>query len=140
MVERRRAKCSVDTVELLNEQDEQGRWVPRKYSVLDWVMLRPSSRGRFRVKKKDIQNLSKHWKATIKAFRIHPHGSSTMQALVQHVYMHKELALGHEQAIGHKPNSKPKSIFLYIILSCTFYLQSFDLCFECLCSYLSIHI
>ena len=41
MVERRRAKCSVDTVELLNEQDEQGRCVPRKYNVLDWVMLRP---------------------------------------------------------------------------------------------------
>ena len=106
MVERRRAKCSIDTVELLNEQDEQGHWVPRKYSVLDWVMLRPSSRGRFRLKKKDIHNLSKHWKARIKAFRIHPPNSSTMQALVQHVYMHKELAVGHEQAVGHKPNSK----------------------------------
>eukprot|EP00250_Pteridium_aquilinum_P021461 c25131_g1_i2 orf=2-295(-) len=97
-------------------------------------MLRPSSRGRFRVKKKDIQNLSKHWKARIKAFEIYPPNSSTMQALVQHVYMHKELALGHEQAVGYKPNSKYS-------FSCTFFfLQSYDLCFECLCSYLPIHI
>ena len=88
MVERRRAKCSVDIVELLNEQDEQGRWVPRKYSVLDWVMLRPSSRGRFRVKKKDIQNLSKHWKARIKKTLMAYHGSHILIVIDQCTIRH----------------------------------------------------
>lgn len=110
MVERRKAKSCIFSLEVVNEQDEQGHWVPRRYNVLDWVLMKPRSRGRFRVKKKDIHNLSKHWKGRIKGFRCHPPSSSNMQVLIQHVYMHKELALGPEQAIGHKPNSK----FLYL--------------------------
>ncbi len=58
------------------------------------------------MKKKDADNISKQWKGKIMAIRpVAPH-SSKVEVLIQHVYMHKELALSKNQTLGHKPNSK----------------------------------
>ncbi len=106
MQERRKPKSSILSVEVFSELDKHGCWVAHTYSIWDWVLLRPSCRGHYRVKKKDIQNVSKQWKGRIKAFRLLAPHSSKMEVLIQHVYMHKELALSKNQTLGHKPNSK----------------------------------
>ena len=40
----------------------------------------------------------------IKAYRHLSLKSSKMEVLIQHVYMHKEVALSKSQMLGHKPN------------------------------------
>lgn len=110
--EMRKPSANLMSVEVFRE--ENGHWVSQTYSRWDWVLLRPSSRGHYRVKKKDIGNINKQWKGRIMAFRpLAPH-SSKVEMLIQHVYMHKELALSKNQALGHKPNSKYLSICLSI--------------------------
>ena len=47
MLERRKTKSSIHSIEVFNEMDEEGHWVAHTYSKLDWVLLRPSSRGHF---------------------------------------------------------------------------------------------
>lgn len=106
MLARRKTRGSIHSIEVFNEMDEQGHWIACTYSLWDWVLLRPSSKGHFRVKKKDTGNVKNQWKGRIKAFRYSSPPSSRMEVLIQHVYMHKELALSRNQVLGHKPNSK----------------------------------
>lgn len=106
MAARRKQKSSIQSVEVLNSQDDQGNWISESYSISDWVLMKPSTRGRFKVNKKQVDDRSKHWKGRIKSFRRHPQKPSVIEVLVQHVYMHKEIAISHDQNIGQKPNSK----------------------------------
>eukprot|EP00250_Pteridium_aquilinum_P015858 c22805_g1_i2 orf=314-724(-) len=111
MLVRRNTRGSIHSIDIFNEMDEQGHWIACTYSLWDWVLLRPSSRGHFRVKKKDIGNVKNQRKGRIKAFRYSYPPSSRMEVLIQHVYMHKELALSRNQVLGHKPNTIYPSTF-----------------------------
>ena len=106
MPARRKTRGSIHSIEVFNEVDEQGHSTACTYNLWDWVLLRPSSRGHFRVKKKNIGNVQNQWKGRIKAFKYSSPLSSRLEVLIQHVYMHKELALSRNQVLGHKPNSK----------------------------------
>ena len=110
MPARRKTRGSIHLIEVFNEVDEQGHSTACTYNLWDWVLLRPSSRGHFWVKKKDARNVKNQWKGRIKAFRYLPSSSSCMEVLIQHVYMHKELALSKNQMLGHMPNNKLLSL------------------------------
>ena len=73
MLARRKTRGSIHSIEVFNEMDEQCHWIACTYSLWDWVLLRPSSRGHFRVKKKDTRNVKNQWKGRIKAFRYSYH-------------------------------------------------------------------
>ncbi|KAJ7525296.1 hypothetical protein O6H91_17G044500 [Diphasiastrum complanatum] len=47
MAPSRKPCFSIDSVLLFNETDDNGLWVPRKYSKNSWVLMHPSSRGAF---------------------------------------------------------------------------------------------
>ena len=113
MLARRKPRGLIHSIEIFNEMDEQGHWIACTYSLWDWVLLRPSSRGHFRVKKKDNGNVSKQWKGRIKAFKYSSPLSSRMEVLIQHVYMHKELALSHWPSVTIKSLAINPTVSVY---------------------------
>lgn len=72
MQDRRKPPSNLMSVEVF--QEENGYWALETYNRYDWVLLRPSSRGHYRVNKKEADNISNQWKGRIMAIRpVAPH-------------------------------------------------------------------
>ena len=80
MQERRKTLANLMSIQVFKEGD--GYLAAKTYNRSDWVLLRPSSRGHYCVKKKEIQNVSKQWKGRFKAFRLLAPHSSKMEVLI----------------------------------------------------------
>ena len=75
-------------------------------TIIDCIFQHvPMKLGASNVKKKDVDNVNKQWKGRFKAFK-HCSAASSLEFLIQHVFMHKELTITKNQSLGHKPNSK----------------------------------
>lgn len=105
MAPSRKPCSSIDSVLLFNETDDNGLWVPRKYSKNSWVLMHPSSRGAFRKRKRSKLSFRSYWKARILDFRTSSGGKSISEILVQHVYMHSEINVQGFNRQDHKKNN-----------------------------------
>lgn len=114
MSSRRKNISNILAMEVFNRKDSSGNWICDKYYKLDWILMRPSTRGSFKVKRKDVADPSKHWKGRILEFRKVFNGSGTVtEVLIQHVYTHKQIRVHDENYIAkYKQNSK----FLNLIM------------------------
>lgn len=112
MAPSRRPRSTIDSVVLFNEKDDEGSWVPRKYTRNAWVLMHPSSKGTFRKSKKTKFSFRSYWKAKIIDFKTSAGGKSISEILVQHVYMHSEINV---QGINSQDHKKCNCEYGYII-------------------------
>ena len=87
----KRSRSSIDSVILYTTQDDDGNYIPTRYSVNSWVELNPGTRS------KHAKDAAKHQKGAFKAqilqFRLNTDSTIVNKVFVQHAYMFRQLEL-----------------------------------------------
>ena len=89
----RRRHTFVHSIVVANTVNEKNQWIQLQLTRGAWVLMQP--RRRKHSKSKSI--FISAWKGKIKDFKMETGKSSIKEVLIQHVYMHKELAISKEE-------------------------------------------
>eukprot|EP00249_Psilotum_nudum_P003441 c16831_g1_i1 orf=25-393(+) len=110
----RRPRNFIESCVLHNIKDNDGDWIPTKFSLYSWVTMQPSMRGPHCVRKKGSGCLDNHWKGRILELCISEKGMGVSKVKIQHVYTYKELSL--DPNIQY-PSYPTHCMFPYILFS-----------------------
>ena len=97
---------------ICNITEEDGNFMPMKFSLYSWVTMQPSLRGCHHVKKAHIDDRRYHWKGKIVDFKWDSQRTSIAEVHIQHVYKVSEIWILSDLKKSFTPNYKLLSIYL----------------------------